>query len=45
MNLGAADTLAINNALNEICNGVHLDDWDSRPAWESTGSRPSQYCA
>lgn len=22
------DVLAISNALNEICNGVHLDDWD-----------------
>ncbi|WP_204056854.1 hypothetical protein [Microbispora corallina] len=22
------DAVAINNALNEICNGVHLDEWD-----------------
>ncbi|GAA3472098.1 hypothetical protein [Nonomuraea roseola] len=27
-NLGPDDALAINNALNEICNGVHLDEWD-----------------
>ncbi|WP_346229535.1 hypothetical protein [Microbispora maris] len=26
--LGREDVLAINNALNEICNGVHLDEWD-----------------
>ncbi|MFI7419552.1 hypothetical protein [Nonomuraea sp. NPDC049684] len=26
--LGPDDALAINNALNEVCNGVHLDDWD-----------------
>ncbi|MET9341599.1 hypothetical protein [Nonomuraea sp. NPDC003804] len=25
------DVLAISNALNEICNGVHLDDWDFQP--------------
>ncbi|MEU8320513.1 hypothetical protein AB0C33_19330 [Nonomuraea sp. NPDC048881] len=28
VNLGPDDALAINNALNEVCNGVHLDDWD-----------------
>ncbi|GAA2776478.1 hypothetical protein [Nonomuraea dietziae] len=26
--LGPDDALAISNALNEICNGVHLDEWD-----------------
>ncbi|MEU4542223.1 hypothetical protein [Nonomuraea dietziae] len=30
VSLGPDDALAINNALNEICNGVHLDDWDFR---------------
>ncbi|GLW96462.1 hypothetical protein [Microtetraspora sp. NBRC 16547] len=28
VNLGPDDALAINNALTEICNGVHLDEWD-----------------
>lgn len=26
--LPKADHFIINNALNEICNGVHLDEWD-----------------
>ncbi|MFE0146143.1 hypothetical protein ACFWY5_03320 [Nonomuraea sp. NPDC059007] len=26
--LGPDNALAINNALNEICNGVNLNDWD-----------------
>ena len=26
--LPRADLFIINNALNEICNGVHLDEWD-----------------
>ncbi|MER5619483.1 hypothetical protein ABT061_00410 [Streptosporangium sp. NPDC002544] len=26
INLGPDDALAINNALNEICNGGHIDD-------------------
>ncbi|WP_405396234.1 hypothetical protein [Microbispora hainanensis] len=28
ISLGPDDALAVNNALNEICNGVHLDEWD-----------------
>ncbi|MEV7012202.1 hypothetical protein [Streptosporangium sp. NPDC051022] len=31
MNLGPADALVVNNALNEICNGVHLDGRDFQP--------------
>ncbi|GAA3249238.1 hypothetical protein GCM10020216_081160 [Nonomuraea helvata] len=30
VNLGPKDALAIKNALNEVCNGIHLDDWDFR---------------
>ncbi|MBT2235139.1 hypothetical protein [Nonomuraea sp. NEAU-A123] len=30
VNLGPEDVLAIKNALNEVCNGIHLDDWDFR---------------
>ena len=26
--LSHSDLYIINNALNEICNGVHLDEWD-----------------
>ena len=26
--LPRADLFIFNNALNEICNGVHLDEWD-----------------
>ena len=26
--LPRGDLFILNNALNEICNGVHLDDWD-----------------
>ncbi|MBA4163341.1 MAG: hypothetical protein C0510_01710 [Erythrobacter sp.] len=26
--LSRADLYVIKNALNEICNGVHLDEWD-----------------
>jgi hypothetical protein len=28
LSLEPDDALAINNALNEVCNGIHLDDWD-----------------
>ncbi|MFG2075406.1 hypothetical protein [Nonomuraea maritima] len=28
VDLGPDDALAISNALNEVCNGIHLDDWD-----------------
>jgi hypothetical protein len=30
VDLGPDDALAISNALNEVCNGIHLDDWDFR---------------
>ncbi|MEV4352817.1 hypothetical protein [Nonomuraea sp. NPDC049625] len=30
VNLGPEDAIAIKNALNEVCNGIHLDDWDFR---------------
>ncbi|MEV0582656.1 hypothetical protein [Nonomuraea sp. NPDC050310] len=28
VDLSPDDALAINNALNEVCNGIHLDEWD-----------------
>lgn len=52
INLGPDDALAVNNALNEICNGVHLDEWDfqtrmgvdrehARKVLHAIGARPA----
>lgn len=26
--LSLDDAIAVNNAMNEICNGVHIEDWE-----------------
>lgn len=30
MTVGEDELLSLNNALNEVCNGLHLDDFDTR---------------
>lgn len=27
-NLSIEDAIAVNNAMNEICNGVHINEWE-----------------